>query len=259
MGIREKSRLIWEFFKAMLGYGDEEIEDLDLKKMMDQDVISALMEEFREIAPSANDVLISERDEYIAKKISDESKKGKVIAVVGAGHIEGIKKHLKKKKIEVDLENLEFIPKKRFSFLKVIGYAIPVLFVLLVGWAFFTKGTELVLSMFFYWFIINGVCSAVGTAIARGHPLSIGTAFVAAPITSLNPFIAAGWVAGYVEAKLRTPVIKDFKELGKIESIREFLNNRVIRLLMVVALANLGSMIGTIIAFPYIANLLTGG
>ena len=259
MGIREKSRLIWEFFKAMLGYGDEEIEDLDLKKMMDQDVISALMEEFREIAPSANDVLISERDEYIAKKISDESKKGKVIAVVGAGHIEGIKKHLKKKKIEVDLENLEFIPKKRFSFLKVIGYAIPVLFVVLVGWAFFTKGTELVLSMFFYWFIINGVCSAVGTAIARGHPLSIGTAFVAAPITSLNPFIAAGWVAGYVEAKLRTPVIKDFKELGRIESIREFLNNRVIRLLMVVALANLGSMIGTIIAFPYIANLLTGG
>jgi pheromone shutdown-related protein TraB len=259
MGIREKTRLIWEFFKAMLGYGDEEIEDLDLKKMMDQDVISALMEEFREIAPSANNVLISERDEYIAKKISDESKKGKVIAVVGAGHIEGIKKHLKKKKIKVDLEKLEFIPKKRFSILKLIGYAIPVLFVVLVGWAFFTKGSELVISMFFYWFIINGVCSAVGTAIARGHPLSIGTAFVAAPITSLNPFIAAGWVAGYVEAKLRTPVIKDFKELGKIESIREFLNNRVIRLLMVVALANLGSMIGTIIAFPYIANLLTGG
>lgn len=259
MGIREKSRLVWEFFKAMLGYGDEEIEDLDLKKMMDQDVISALMEEFREIAPSATNVLITERDEYIAKKISDESKKGKVVAVVGAGHIEGIKKHLKKKKIEVDLNNLEYIPKKRFSFLKVIGYAIPVLFVVLVGWAFFTKGTELVLSMFFYWFIINGVCSAVGTAIARGHPLSIGTAFIAAPITSLNPFIAAGWVAGYVEAKLRTPVIKDFKELGRIESIREFLNNRVIRLLMVVALANLGSMIGTIIAFPYIANLLTGG
>ncbi|KYK23199.1 hypothetical protein AYK24_07875 [Thermoplasmatales archaeon SG8-52-4] len=259
MGIREKSRLVWEFFKAMLGYGDEEIEDLDLEKLMDQDVISALMDEFREIAPSANDVLIHERDEYIAKKISDEAKKGKVIAVVGAGHIEGIKKHLKKKKIEVDLKNLEFIPKKRFSILKTIGYAIPVLFVVLVGWAFFTKGTELVLSMFFYWFIINGVCSAVGTAIARGHPLSIGTAFIAAPITSLNPFIAAGWVAGYVEARLRTPVIKDFKELGKIESIREFLNNRVIRLLMVVALANLGSMIGTIIAFPYIANLVTGG
>jgi pheromone shutdown-related protein TraB len=159
----------------------------------------------------------------------------------------------------VDLEKLEYIPKKRFSFIKAIGYVIPILFVALVGWAFLTKGTELVLSMFFYWFIINGICSAVGTAIARGHPLSIGTAFVAAPITSLNPFIAAGWVAGYVEGKLRTPVIKDFKELSKIDSLRDFLNNRVIRLLMVVALANLGSMIGTIVAFPYIANLLTGG
>jgi pheromone shutdown protein TraB len=74
----------------------------------------------------------------------------------------------------------------------------------------------------------------------------------------LNPAIAAGWVAGYVEAKLRTPVIKDFKNLSKIESLKEFWNNRVIRLLMVVALANVGSMIGTIVAFPYIANLLTG-
>jgi len=106
-----------------------------------------------------------------------------------------------------------------------------------------------------------GVFSAIGTAIARGHPLSIITAFIAAPITSLNPAIAAGWIAGYVEAKLRTPLIKDFKGLSKIDSLRDFWNNRVIRLLMVVALANLanlGSMIGTIIAFPYITSLLAG-
>jgi len=258
MGIREKFRLTWEFLKAMLGFGDEELEDLDLKKLMDQDVISALMEEFGEIAPSATNVLIHERDEYIAKKILDESKKGRVVAVVGAGHLKGIKKHLEKKKLDVNLKDLEYVPRKRFSILKAIGYAIPVLFAVLITWAILTKGTDLALSMFFYWFIINGVCSAIGTLIARGHPLSIGTAFVAAPITSLNPAIAAGWVAGYVEAKLRTPVIKDFKELSKIETLREFLNNRVIRLLMVVALANVGSMIGTIVAFPYIANLLTG-
>lgn len=255
MGIREKFRLTWEFLKAMLGYGEEELEDLDLKKLMDQDVISALMEEFREIAPSATNVLIHERDEYIARKILDESKKGRIVAVVGAGHLKGIKKHLEKKKLDVDLKDLEYVPKKRFSILKAIGYAIPILFVVLIGWAFFTKGTELVLSMFFYWFIINGVCSAVGAAIARGHPLSIATAFVAAPITSLNPAIAAGWVAGYVEAKLRTPVVKDFKDLSKLDSLRDFLNNRVIRLLMVVALANVGSMIGTFVAFLYIANL----
>jgi pheromone shutdown-related protein TraB len=258
MGIREKFRLTWEFLKALVGYGDEELEEMDLKKLMDQDVISALMEEFGEIAPSATDVLIHERDKYIAKKILDESKKGTVVAVVGAGHLKGIKKHLEMKKLDVDLKDLEYVPKKRFSILKGIGYAIPVLFAVLIIYAIFWKGTDLALWMFFYWFIINGVCSAIGTAIARGHPLSIATAFVAAPITSLNPAIAAGWVAGYVEAKLRTPVVKDFQNLGKIDSFRDFWNNRVIRLLMVVALANVGSMIGTIVAFPYIANLLTG-
>jgi pheromone shutdown-related protein TraB len=259
MGLREKFRLTWEFLKAMLGYGEEELEDLDLEKLMDQDVISALMNEFGEIAPSATDVLIHERDKYIAKKILEESKKGKIIAVVGAGHIKGIKKHLEKKKLDVNLKDLEYVPKKRISILKTIGYTIPVLFALLIIYAFYFKGIDLALEMFIYWFIINGICSAVGTAIARGHPLSIATAFVAAPITSLNPAIAAGWVAGYVEAKLRTPVIKDFKDLSKLETLKEFLNNRVIRLLMVVALANVGSMIGTIVAFPYIANLLAGG
>ncbi|MCK4901754.1 MAG: TraB/GumN family protein [Thermoplasmatales archaeon] len=257
MGIREKFRLTWEFLKAMLGFDKEEPEELDLKKLMDQDVISALMDEFGEIAPSATNVLIHERDEYITKKILDESKKGRVVAVVGAGHIKGIKKHLEKKKLDVDLNNLEYVPKKRFSILKAIGYTIPVLFAALIIYAFLTKGSDLALLMFIYWFLINGICSAIGTAIARGHPLSIATAFVAAPITSLNPAIAAGWVAGYVEAKLRTPVVKDFKDLSKLDSLRDFLNNRVIRLLMVVALANVGSMIGTIVAFPYIANLLT--
>jgi len=256
MGIREKFRLSWEFLKAMLGFEEDELEELDLKKLMDQDVISALMEEFGEIAPSATSVLIHERDEYIAKKIFEESKKGTVVAVVGAGHLKGIEKHLKKKKLDVDLKELEYIPKKRLRILKPLAYAIPILFVVLIGWAFYDKGADLALTMFFYWFFINGTCSAVGTAIARGHPLSIATAFVAAPITSLNPAIAAGWVAGYVEAKLRTPLVKDFKELSKIDSIRDFLNNRVIRLLMVVALANVGSMIGTLVAFPYIANLL---
>jgi pheromone shutdown-related protein TraB len=256
MGIIEKFRLIWEFFKAILGYDDEDLEELDLKELMQQDVISSMMEEFGEIAPSVTTVLIHERDKYIAKNILEQSKKGKVLGVVGAGHLKGIEKHLKKDKLDVDLNQLEYIPKKKFSILKTIGYAIPIVFAVLIIYAFFYKGFDLAAEMFIYWFIINGVFSAIGTAIARGHPFSILTAFVAAPITSLNPAIAAGWVAGYVEAKLRTPVIKDFQEISKIESFRSFWNNRVIRLLMVVALANLGSMIGTVVAFPYIASLI---
>lgn len=261
MGFREKFRLTWEFLKAIMGYDEEEMEELDLKKLMDQDVISALMEEFGEIAPSATTVLIHERDEYIAKKILDESKKGKVVAVVGAGHLKGIKKQLDKKVLKTDLKKYEEVPKKRIRIAKVVAYSIPILFVALILWLIFTRGPDAwdqIKNVFIWWFLINGSLSALGAAIARGHPLSIGTAFVAAPLTSLNPAIAAGWVAGYVEAKLRTPVVKDFQDLSKIDSFKGFWNNKVIRLLMVVALANLGSMIGTLIAFPYIASLVFG-
>jgi len=256
MGIREKFRLVWEFLKAIVGFDEEEIEELDLEKLMDQDVISSMMEEFKEIAPSVTNVLIHERDEYIARKILEESKKGKVVAVVGAGHLKGIEKHLKNPRKDLDLKDLEYVTKKKFSVLKTIGYSIPVLFAVLVIYGFYTKGTELVLEMFFYWFIINGLCSAIGTLIAFAHPLSILTAFVAAPITSLNPAVAAGWVAGYVEYKLKKPVVKDFKELSKLDSFKDFWKNRVIRLLLVVALANVGSMIGTVVAFPYILSLI---
>ena len=124
-----------------------------------------------------------------------------------------------------------------------------------MAYIFFFRGWENTLVALGWWFLINGSLSAIGTIIARAHPLTWLTAFVAAPITSLNPAIAAGWVAGYVEAKLRTPVVKDFKELSKIESLRDFWNNKVIRLLMVVALANVGSMIGTFVALPYLIQL----
>ena len=255
MGIREKFRLTWEFMKAILGYDEGELEELDLKELMDQDVITAMMKEFGEIAPSVATVLIHERDEYIAKKILDESKNGKVVAVVGAGHVNGIKKYLEKKKLDVDLKELEYVPKKRFSLLKTVGYAVPIIFVVLIVYLFLIGGWERAADALLWWFVINGSLSALGALIARAHPLSIATAFVAAPITSLNPAIAAGWVAGYVEFKLRKPVVKDFQTLSKIDSTKDFFNNRVIRLLMVVALANLGSMIGTFVALPYILSL----
>ena len=258
MGFREKFKVAWEFLKAILGYDEEELEELNLEELMDQDVISQMMEEFGEFAPSVATVLIHERDEYIAKKILDASKKGRVVAVVGAGHLNGIKNHLKNGMPDVDLEELEKIPKKRVNILKAVGYAIPVLVIGLIGYLLYTGNWEQVKTALIWWFLINGSLSAIGTAIARGHPFSILTAFFAAPFTSLNPAIAAGWVAGLVEFKMRKPVIKDFKNLSKIDSVKDFLNNKVIRLLMVVALANVGSMIGTFVAIPYLISLGLG-
>lgn len=255
MGLREKFRLTWEFLKAILGYDEEELEELDLKKIMDQDIISSMMEEFGAIAPSASTVLIHERDQYIAKKISDESKKGKVVAVVGAGHLKGIQKHLEQQAVDVDLKKLEYVPEKKFSILKAVGYIVPILFVGIIAYLFLTGGWDKAGSALLMWFLINGTLSALGTLLARGHPLSILTAFLAAPLTSLNPAIAAGWVAGYVEYKLRKPVVKDFQTLSKLESTKDFFGNKVIRLLLVVSFANLGSMVGTFIALPYLISL----
>lgn len=261
MGIREKVKVVWEFLKAMIGFDEEELEELDLQELMKQDVLSQMMEEFSGIAPSASKVLISERDSYIAQKIFEESKKGKVLAVVGAGHINGIKKHLEKQNPNIDLQELEQIPKKRFSLIKVVEIAIPVIFFSVIGWIIYSTGVDpwnKIKDIFVIWFLVHGILAAVGVAVARGHPLSIFTAFIAAPFTSLEPFFAPGWFAGLVEARLRKPLIKDFQELSKIQTIRDFLRNKVIRLLMVVALANLGSILGTIIALPWILSLGIG-
>jgi len=258
MGVREKFRVVWEFLKAMLGYDEEELKDLDLKELMKQDVISQMMEEFSKIAPSAATVLIHERDQYIAQKIFDESKKGKVVAVVGAGHINGIKQYLANQELNVNLQELDQIPKKRMNLVKVVEVAIPVIFFSVIGWIIYSTGIDpwnKIKDIFLVWFLVHGILSGVGVAIARGHPLSILTAFMAAPFTSLEPFFAPGWFAGLVEAKLRKPVVKDFQDLSKIENMRGFFKNKVIRLLMVVALANLGSIIGTIIALPWILGL----
>jgi pheromone shutdown-related protein TraB len=261
MGLREKFKVVWEFLKAMIGYDEEDLEELDLKELMKQDVLSQMMEEFSKIAPSAAKVLITERDQYIAQKIYEESKKGKVVAVVGAGHVNGIKKHLEKQELNANLQDLEQIPKKRFSLVKVVEVAIPVIFFAVIGWIIYSTGVDpwnKIKDVFLIWFLVHGILSGVGVAIARGHPLSILTAFLAAPFTSLEPFFAPGWFAGLVEAKLRKPLIKDFQELSKIERVRDFLKNKVIRLLMVVALANLGSILGTIVALPWILSLGLG-
>jgi pheromone shutdown-related protein TraB len=261
MGLREKFKVVWEFLKAMIGYDEEELEELDLKELMKQDVLSQMMEEFSKIAPSAAKVLITERDQYIAQKIYEESKKGKVVAVVGAGHVNGIKKHLEKQELHANLQELEQVPKKRLSLVKVVEVAIPVIFFAVIGWIIYSTGVDpwnKIKDIFLIWFLVHGILSGVGVAIARGHPLSILTAFLAAPFTSLEPFFAPGWFAGLVEAKLRKPLIKDFQDLSKIERVRDFLKNKVIRLLMVVALANLGSIIGTIVALPWILSLGLG-
>ena len=262
MGLREKIRLGWAFLKGMVGYDEEELSEIDLKDLMKQDVISSMMEEFSKLAPSTTEVLIHERDEYIAKKILDASKDGKVVAIVGAGHLSGIKEHLEHQdQLPRDLAPLEQVPRKRVSLAKVLAIAIPVVFFVVMFWVVFTSGGDAlskVGNLFLIWFLLHGCCAGIGALIARGHPLSIGVAFIAAPFTSFQPFFRSGWLAGLVESRLRTPTVKDFQGLSTIETMKEFFRNRVVRLLMVVSLTNVGSLIATgvfFIGLPWLMNL----
>ena len=250
MSLREKFKiavaLISDTFAADI---DEEV----VEQLKDKDILTEVIEGLAKEAPGVKRVLIDERDSYIAQKILGTGGK-KVVAVVGAGHVEGIAKRLGQKRGDT-LKALESVPKKR-SMLKYVKWVIPMLFAMLIGYGFYARGAGVSLEMLKWWFLINGTLSAIGTAAAFGHPASVIAAFLAAPFTSLNPMVAAGWVAGYVEAKVRKPRVKDFEGLNRLERFRDYWKNSVTRVLLVVVFANLGSTIGTVVALPYLMSLL---
>ncbi len=254
MKLKEKLKLMFGIF---LGFFEEEEEEDIIEKLQDKDIVNELLNDLSKEIPSVKETLIDERDRYIALKILQSNAK-KFVAVIGRGHMEGVKralKELKKKEIKKNLTELEVIPEKKNS-LKYIGYLIPILFFGIVIYGFFTKGIEFTLKVFFVWIMVNGTLSAIGAALALAHPVSILVAFIAAPITSLNPTIAAGWFAGLSEIKFRKPKIKDFEELNNINGITDLWKNGVTRIILVVAFSNIGSTIGTIYAIPYIISLL---
>ncbi len=174
----------------------------------------------------------------------------KIVAVVGAGHVAGIKKFLSQPELLPTKEELCSLPKKRFniSIGNLLGIGIGVAFLILLLAIVFTGiSFDVLLRAFLWWFIINGVLSAAGVVIARGHPLSALTAFCVAWLTSLNPCLAAGWFAGLAEAHLRKPSLEDAKSMLNVESLRELMSNRLFKVILVAALANIGSVAGTFI------------
>ena len=230
----------------------EEISKEEIEKLKESDALSEAMKMLAEQSPEMKRILIDERDQYMAEKIRQSMGK-LVVAVVGAGHVKGLTAELENKH---NLAELESVPPtgKAVAWIK---WGIPALIIALIVYGFFTVDTDVSIEMIQRWFLINGTLSALGTAAAFGHPITIATAFVAAPFTSLNPTIAAGWVAGLVEALLRKPKVHDFENLADdITHLRGFWQNNITRILLVVIFANLGSAIGTFAGGFAIAALL---
>ena len=230
----------------------EEISKEEIEKLKESDALSEAMKMLAEQSPEMKRILIDERDQYMAEKIRQSMGK-LVVAVVGAGHVKGLTAELENKH---NLAELESVPPtgKAVAWLK---WGIPALIIALIVYGFFTVDTDVSIEMIQRWFLINGTLSALGTAVAFGHPITIAVAFIAAPFTSLNPTIAAGWVAGLVEALLRKPQVRDFENLADdITHLRGFWQNNITRILLVVIFANLGSAIGTFAGGFAIATLL---
>jgi len=239
-------------FELLLSAGSmEDINEEDIEQLKEKDMLDAVINEIGQTMPELRKILIDERDQYLAEKI--RTAKGKhIVAVLGAGHVPGMLDQLEK---PIDIKELEKEPppKKSTLFMK---WGLPILIIALIILGFFKAGTTAGQDMIWWWFVANGTLAGLGACLALAHPITIISAIVAAPLTSLNPMIAAGWVSGLVEAFIRKPKVKDFQTLSEdIASVKGFWQNAVTRTLLVVVFTNIGSSAGTFIALPMMLKI----
>ena len=239
MRLREKWRLLTSLLED-----EEEDEDLDVNELLqDSDLLSSMMEELKGFSPGAGEVLIDERDAYIASKLDGLDGSKRILAVLGAGHLNGVAQKMSDNPDSIDSEALETLPSpsvvRRF-----LPWAFPLVMIGVLAAVISTSRDVDWLTFFTVWTAANAVFAALACLIARGHPLAVLTAALASPITSLNPALAAGWFAGYVQLKLAEPTAEDLQQFLKLEDLSSFWSNPAGKVLLVTALTNLGSMLG---------------
>lgn len=235
---------LWNKLKLLFSivvsiFSDETITEEELEKLKSQDILDAVLSEFTSAFPQLRVPLLDERDQYLAQKIK-EAPGRKIVAVLGAAHVAGVKKEINR---EHDLSALSSVPPgSRLT--KAILWLIPLLIIGIIVYTFLSNpsaGIYQVLS----WVLWNGSIAAIGAALAFAHPLAIATAFVVSPISSLNPLLAAGWFAGLVQVFVCRPSVEAFENLAEdVMSLKGFWTNKVTRVLLVIALTNIGSTAG---------------
>ena len=237
---------------AMGMVSSDEIDEEAIEKLKEGDILESTFTEFAEQSPELYEALIAERDRYMAARLREDNAGAsdiKVLVVIGAGHMEGLARHLESDDANPveERRQLETMPAKS-RWPKVIPWAIMAL--VITGFAIgFMRSPDLGWQLVFFWVAINGGLAALGALIARGHPLTILSALIAAPLTSLNPTIAAGMVTGLVESWLRKPRVSDLENLRfDITTVKGWFRNPATRILLVFFLSNLGSAIGTWVA-----------
>ncbi len=247
LGFLEKIKMLGQLLMGLI-FADK-VDDDVVETLKRKDQMDILMDAFADSFPEVKKRLIDERDVYLAQKIR-QAPGNKVLAVVGAGHVQGIKKHIQE---DIPLGPLMQTPPKS-NLGTAVKWAIPGIILGLILWGFLRQGQAHTMESVTVWVVLNSGLSGLGAVLALAHPLTILAAMLAAPFTSLNPMIAAGFVAGLVQAVLRRPTVADLEDLPQaITSLKGFWTNPLCRILLVVALVNLGSSLATFISGGWIA------
>jgi pheromone shutdown-related protein TraB len=232
----------------------QEISEEMLSKIRQSDVLTEMMNELGEAMPVLKRVLIDERDTFLAQRMRG-SKGNRIVAVIGAGHVKGIKKALEEN-LQPDMEEINKIPPPS-PMVKWIGWGIPAIILGSIAWIGWTKGSAAAGDNLLFWTLANGIPSSLGAIFALAHPATVATAFVAAPITSLTPVIGAGYVTAFVQAYFQPPIVKEFQTVGDdVSKATKWWQNKLLRVLLVFILTSLGSVLGTYIgAYEILTNL----
>jgi pheromone shutdown-related protein TraB len=251
-GIPWYKRMYMSMGLILSSVSSEEIDEDAIEKLKEGDILESTFSEFAEQSPELFESLIAERDRYMAASLRkhNNGQTGKrVLAVVGAGHLDGLAKHLSEgqQTPEQELQDLSFVP-ARSRWPQIIPWLIAALIIsgFVIG---FSRSPELGWELVMIWVLINGGLAGLGALVARAHPITILSAIVAAPLTSLNPTIAAGMVTGLVESWIRKPRVSDLERLRlDVTSVKGWFRNPATRILLVFFFSNLGSAMGTWIA-----------
>ena len=251
---------LWNKMKVMAAllasmFEKQELDEAQLAELRSGDTLSQMLEEMGKLLPSVKAILVDERDTYMAYHIRN-SPGEKVIAVVGAAHLPGIIKKLGEEITAETIAEISTVPPKT-TLSKVIPWLIPGIVIALFIAGFFFGDHQKLANAAVAWVLANGLLSALGALIAFGHPVTIVSAFVAAPITSLNPTIGAGFVTAFVQAFVAPPTVRDMEQVGDdLTTLKGWWYNRLARIMLVFLFSSLGSAAGTFIALGWMKDLL---
>ena len=242
-----------------------EISAEEIERLKNESEMDSMMNEIAEYLPAVKEVLIDERDRYLASRIWDAKVNGeaakKIVAVLGAGHLPGVVRHLEALAagtVSSDTTEISQLPPSGIGG-KVAGLVFPVLIVGLIVAGFFTGGARASLDMLVQWVLWNGSLAALGALVAGGHILTVLAGFVGAPLATLNPVVGVGLFTGLVQAWVNKPKVEDMERLSDdATSIKGIYKNRILRVLLVFFLSSIGGVVGNFIAVPSLVATIAG-